>query len=284
MTPVTDDFSWFFRVLNPCTRTNFVNIESPGLDEVKYIIYDSRKVYQHDRFTLDTGPLPGHNLCGPLVYEGRYQGSAVPESGGDPVSYNPGNRKFFIKSEDESLIDTIEPYSVYVTLRDYPPSLFPDVTTFEATEYIDFNNPCDNPFLFELPNKAQRVPSSTSYGDNDKVRWALRQFRIQPELCTITYTCTSVTKQGFTGATQPITCSDLTFDGVINGQTSDGILEFKPTGADYVSGKYPPGLYDIVITGTENEATNPESLSVTITMELIDPCTTANLNIREGSY
>lgn len=167
MTPITEDFSWDFKVFNPCIRTDFVNIESPGLDEIQYIVYDSRKIYQHDPFSLNTGPLPGHNLCGPLVYEGRYKGAVVPTSGGDPVSYNPNNRRFFIKSEDDSLIDTIEEYSVYVTLRDYPPSLYPDVTTFEAIEYIDFNNPCDNPFVFELPNGNQRVPSSTSYGDNE---------------------------------------------------------------------------------------------------------------------
>ena len=99
----------------------------------------------------------------------------------------------------------------------------------------------------------------------------------------MSYACTSVSKQDLgPGEREPIDCKTLTFDGTFDGQLTDGTLEFKPTEADYLSQKYPPGLYDIVITGTEDQALVPESLSVTITMELIDPCAAATVSIREA--
>ena len=42
MTPVTEKFEWTFRVVNPCSREDFINIVSPGLADQEYIVYDTR--------------------------------------------------------------------------------------------------------------------------------------------------------------------------------------------------------------------------------------------------
>ena len=93
-----------------------------------------------------------------------------------------------------------------------------------------------------------------------------------PALCTIDYACVSVQKQGSLITDDPINCDNLGFDGILNGQSTDGKFIFTPTEAQYQDGTFPPGKYDVVISGTENKATSPETLTTTITFELVDPC------------
>ena len=112
----TQTFKWVIK--NPCIDTDYVNIESPGLDELTYIIYNPDiLIEQHGEFFVVTTPVQIENfdLCGPIVYEGRFKDVAVPETGGDPLSYVPSNRTFIIDTDDETLIDTIKDYQVYAT-------------------------------------------------------------------------------------------------------------------------------------------------------------------------
>ena len=107
----TQTFKWVIK--NPCIDTDYVNIESPGLEELSYIIYDPESlIEQHGEFFVVTTPeqIENFDLCGPIVYEGRYEGVAVPETGGDPLSYVPSTRTFTIDTDDEALIDTIKAY------------------------------------------------------------------------------------------------------------------------------------------------------------------------------
>ena len=69
----------------------------------------------------------------------------------------------------------------------------------------------------------------------------------------ITYTCTSVVRIGV-DQDPLITCLDFTFDGVIDGTDTDGILTFTPILNDYTNGKYEPGEYQVTITGTPDNA------------------------------
>ena len=47
-----------------------------------------------------------------------------------------------------------------------------------------------------------------------------------------------------------ISCSDFTFDGIIDGTVTDGVLTLPVSKEDYLSGKYEPGEYEVTITGT----------------------------------
>jgi hypothetical protein len=76
----------------------------------------------------------------------------------------------------------------------------------------------------------------------------LTQFELTPARCEVTYACTSVTRVDVESST--IACSDLTFDGVINGDVSDGKLTFSADSDDYVNETFTPGDYTVTITGT----------------------------------
>ena len=107
----TQSFTWTIK--NPCIDTDYVNIESPGLDELLYIIYNPQSLdYTHDEYFVVTSPeqIANFDLCGPIVYQGRFDGVAAPETGGDPLSYVPSTRTFTVDTDDESLIETVRPY------------------------------------------------------------------------------------------------------------------------------------------------------------------------------
>ena len=112
----TQTFKWVIK--NPCIDTDYVNIESPGLDELLYIIYNPSSLdYTHDPYFVLTTPeqIENFDLCGPIVYEGRLEGVVVPETGGDPLSYVPSTRTFTVDTDDEALINVVKPYYVYAT-------------------------------------------------------------------------------------------------------------------------------------------------------------------------
>ena len=55
----------------------------------------------------------------------------------------------------------------------------------------------------------------------------------------MSYACTDVVRVD--GAESKISCSDLIFDGVIDGTNSDGKLAFKADTTDYADGTFTPG-------------------------------------------
>ena len=69
-----------------------------------------------------------------------------------------------------------------------------------------------------------------------------------------------------------IDCSDITFDGTIDGSTDDGQLVIVATEDDYTSGDITPGTYIIEITGTADESTGPVTETTTIKITFTDPC------------
>ena len=64
----------------------------------------------------------------------------------------------------------------------------------------------------------------------------MTEFTIFPDHCKVNYACSSVEKVGLeVGETEPIDCTDLTFDGVFDGQETDGKLTFTPNESQYQS-------------------------------------------------
>lgn len=109
---------------------------------------------------------------------------------------------------------------------------FANASTNTAASVVDFNDPCLDPFSFSATS--QDTPTSTDYSTGSKVEWEVTGFNILPDLCKVKYECTSVSLQGLpVDEAEPIDCADLTFDGVFNGQETDGKLTFTPTVDDY---------------------------------------------------
>ena len=105
------------------------------------------------------------------------------------------------------------------------------------TATVTFIDPCLNPFTFS--SNTQTNPDEDKFSGNDIV-FTLNQFTITPTICDITYVCTKVEKLGVSEISL-IDCSDFAFDGVINGQVSDGKLIFSANSADYLNGNVTPG-------------------------------------------
>ena len=107
---------------------------------------------------------------------------------------------------------------------------------------------------------AQDPPSDWDYSGT--LSWTLTTpFTVNPGFCDVTYSC--ATTSGPTGF------ADLCIAGTYNSETGS----FSFTTSDKAT--YPPGLYEITITGTVGDTSD----STTFTFEIIDPCPTANLSL-----
>ena len=85
--------------------------------------------------------------------------------------------------------------------------------------------------------------------------------------------CTDVSRVD--GEISNIQCNDLDFDGVFDGDILDGRLTFTARIQDYLNDVYPPGQYEVTITGFAGFK-NMASASSVFILELIDPCDQPN--------
>ena len=86
----------------------------------------------------------------------------------------------------------------------------------------------------------------------------------------MSYACTDVVRVD--QAESKISCSDLIFDGDIDGTNSDGKLAFKADTTDYADGTFTPGVYTVTITGTVVGSVGPQEKTTTFDLTLVDPC------------
>ena len=73
--------------------------------------------------------------------------------------------------------------------------------------------------------------------------FTLNRFTITPHQCKLRYECTAVERVDAAPDAPPssIACSDLTFDGEINYQPTDGVLTFSADADDYENDTHLPG-------------------------------------------
>ena len=171
-----------------------------------------------------------HSLCGELSVEGFFDGLPVD---GDPLMYDAATSTFSARTTDGGLIGDepiILPYSLEAHFVNYPPADNPTVATASATADIEFNNPCWDPFEFAA------VAQSGSLTDNytgNELLFTLDRFTMDPPRCKIRYECTGVARTD--GADSMISCADFAFDGLYDGQATDGQLTFEADSNDYLS-------------------------------------------------
>ena len=241
-TPYTQKFD--LTIKNPCIDQEFVRILAPTLAKKTYIIDSEPFTFDPEgEFTVETEPVVGHTLCGDFKFVAKFANQVVT---GDPLSYNDATREFTADSEDGNLLtDPEQPYSIEVEFLTYPLSTYPTVDTASAASTIEFINPCLKPFKFEP--REQTNPSHDEFTGEDIV-FTLTEFELTPARCEASYRCTSVER--LDQAASSLSCSDLTFDGVFDGQDTDGTLTFSADSQDYINDTFTPGVYTVTITGT----------------------------------
>ena len=117
---------------------------------------------------------------------------------------------------------------------------------------------------------SQNNPDPDNFSGNE-IQFDLTKFTIVPSICPVTYTCTNVV-EGDGGTISSVECDDFSFDGVFDGDATDGVLTFTASENDYITGNYRPGIYEVTITGTADGSNPLVSTTTTFTIELLDPC------------
>jgi hypothetical protein len=136
------------------------------------------------------------------------------------------------------LIDTTKQFSIVASFTKYVyPANSGNVTPAEASGDILFIDPCLAPS--ELTSR--QTPESSGNFLGNPVNIQLTEFIVQPARCSVTYSCTAVTRVD--GDASAIDCDRI-------GDISDGQLTITATSDDYQSMNITPGSYEIEITGT----------------------------------
>ena len=100
--------------------------------------------------------------------------------------------------------------------------------------------------------------------------FTLNQFTITPDKCKVRYECATVERVD--AAPSSIACSDLTFDGEINYEPTDGVLTFSADSDDYENDTHLPGEYRVTIKGTAYQALDQRFVLASFVLTLNDPC------------
>ena len=212
--PVTEPAHFDLTFRNPCVDPDFVSVKKINLPDLDYTINSGSVTYDpHALFVIETTPID-HDFCGLLTIVPTYEGAPLLDQSG-PLTYDPASRSFTYESNEESLISEIHSYGLTAQLASYPST--PVVT---STAQIEFNNPCLDPFSFSAED--QTDPSSDKYSGSP-INFELTQFSIDPPRCKIDYECVRIERVD--GATMPadgLGCSDFVFDGIFNGDSTDG--------------------------------------------------------------
>ena len=93
----------------------------------------------------------------------------------------------------------------------------------------------------------------------------IEEFEVEPAQCGVSYTCTSVRRID-TNVASRIRCADL--DLLDN---NGFVVTFSVEQDDYLTNNYPPGDYEVTITGTAGR-TNQAQETTKFVIKLIDPC------------
>lgn len=93
-----------------------------------------------------------------------------------------------------------------------------------------------------------------------------------------------------TNSSTKVQCSSFVFDGLFDGDLTDGTLTFTTTVDDYKDDVYEPGTYLVSIKGTvlESLPDSPVSKSATFFLRIQDPCdppvSIGTLDLSDESY
>ena len=142
---------------------------------------------------------------------------------------------------------------------------YPAVTSGAALATVfTILDPCDDPFGLTQP-PTQTAPADYLYtADSPLLTFSTSPFTVDPSVCPIAYSCVStVAPAGLDLCNFTDTDANAVFDPVTGSYTLNSI--------DMVL--TPPGTYTLEITGSSGA----KSVSFTVDLVLVDPCSTVDL-------
>lgn len=164
---------------------------------------------------------------------------------------------FEFESEDDDLEDNFSSYSLKATFSEFA------CQNVQTIGQINFGEKCLAARATATP---QQNPAENSY--DGPIEWKLNEFTVDPEGCLVDYECRHVTQAG-------LTCDQLNFDGIFDGDDTDGEIDITLGPTDYENGTVNPGEYDVQICGagrlSELDSAEAEDC-VTIKVTVKDPC------------
>ena len=212
----SETVSFDLKIKNPCLDSEFVTIVTADVPDTDYRITDPAKTTPpFPAFTYTTQP-GTHQLCGTFTYTVTdSDGNPVPTTpGADPITFNSGDRTFTLDSDDSTLDGTTETYTVTAAFTSYS-----GAETGSDNFDVDYIDPCEEPTALSATSQTGITDKFTN---NLKI-FTLNPFSVTPSRCVIDYSCDGITKDG--AATSELSCSDLDFDGIIDGGDDDGTFK-----------------------------------------------------------
>ena len=135
---------------------------------------------------------------------------------------------------------------------------------------ITINSPCPEPDSVEAsgPKVVQLAPYNYT-GATNRIEFTPESFVVEPSICTVHYSCEVAGDQRVIDL-----CSIGLEETTSSFDSTTGTFTLESVNMDDV----PPGLYTIRITGTVGS----KSDSIELTVELVNPCPTADLVLSDG--
>ena len=266
---------FYVTVSNPCVDPSITTIQegnpaiSPepasALTDQNYIVFDNALTFTHAEFSI----VSSTSLCdGDLTYEATFDGSAIDDV---VMSYDNTTRTYTVDTDDASLISATKPYTLKVTMNDYPIADYPTVDEAEHTANIIFDDPtnqaaiCEDPSITTITATTQQATVTDDYSGTAKT-WTFVDYTQFPNS---TYCPLTVTVESISGPTSLIAASYQ--------PDSDGVISFTFTNADYLATTYAPGNYTFSVKVTTGSS-DAVSDTFDFTLVLTDPCASATVD------
>ena len=186
------------------------------------------------------------------------------------MAYDSERHMFTIYSTDSAMIGS-HTITLSASLADYPQvrSSEPDVTTT-----IEVLHQCSAPRGIRAPDQ---VDPPAYHWMPDGVSFTITPFVTQPAGCDVVYSCHSIA-----GIDRNVQCNIpgvTTFDGVYDGDDSDGTFTFESIDEE----RFMEGEYVVTITGTTGIDV-PIVTYTTFKLTLGEPCASAELSLSYSPF
>ena len=148
------------------------------------------------------------------------------------MSYDNTTRTYTVDTDDTSFISATKPYTLKVTMNDYPIADYPTVDEAEHTANIIFDDPtnqaaiCEDPAITTITATTQQATVTDDYSETT-VTWTYVDYTQFPNS---TYCPLTVTVESISG---PTTLNTASYQ-----PDSDGVISFTFTKSDLFAATY----------------------------------------------